>query len=138
MNKLTGLGASAFLVLGLLAGAGTAQAQDVINLKFHSSFGKSPLNEAPRWWMDEVEKRTNGKVKFTHSFAGILKASADKVEVVDGWVTNVTSKFIGEYTIWSNGEIGTAIFNERTSDGSGYIVTISADGKVRCFRIPDF
>ena len=37
-------------------------AQGKINLK---SFGKSPLNMAPRGWMDEVEKRTNGKVKFT-------------------------------------------------------------------------
>ena len=39
-------------------------AQKTIKLTFHSSFGKSPLNMAPRGWMDEVEKRTNGKVKF--------------------------------------------------------------------------
>lgn len=64
--------ASVFLVLGLLVGAVPAQAQQVTNLKFHSSFGKSPLNEAPRWWMDEVEKRSNGKVKFTRIFGGSL------------------------------------------------------------------
>jgi TRAP-type C4-dicarboxylate transport system substrate-binding protein len=72
MNRLIGISASVFLVFGLLVGTIPAQAQEVINLKFHSSFGKSPLNEAPRWWMDEVEKRTNGKVKFTRIFGGSL------------------------------------------------------------------
>ena len=47
-------------------------AQKTIKLTFHSSFGKSPLNMAPRGWMDEVEKRTNGKVKFNRVFGGSL------------------------------------------------------------------
>lgn len=63
--------ASMLLAVGVLASPSQALAQE-INLKFHSSFGKSPLNEAPGWWMDEVEKRTKGKVKFTRIFGGAL------------------------------------------------------------------
>jgi TRAP-type transport system periplasmic protein len=62
----------ALAVVGMLALPSLATAQDTITLKFHSSFGKSPLNEAPRWWMDEVEKRTDGKVKFTQILGGTL------------------------------------------------------------------
>ena len=72
MNRFIGISASVVLGLGLIVGTTPAQAQEVINLKFHSSFGKSPLNEAPRWWMDEVEKRTDGRVKFTRIFGGSL------------------------------------------------------------------
>ena len=69
---LIGLCASVLLVFGLMVVSNPAQAQQTINLKFHSSFGKSPLNMAPRWWMDEVEKRSNGQVKFTRIFGGSL------------------------------------------------------------------
>ncbi|MGI9350348.1 MAG: TRAP transporter substrate-binding protein DctP [Rhizobiaceae bacterium] len=72
MRILNYLCASAFVAILVLASPGEAVSQDTINLKFHSSFGKSPLNMAPRWWMDEVEKRTNGKVKFTRIFGGSL------------------------------------------------------------------
>jgi len=72
MKSLLGLSASALLAIAVLAQPSPAMAQETINLKFHSSFGKSPLNEAPRWWMDEVEKRTKGKVKFTRILGGSL------------------------------------------------------------------
>ena len=72
MKNRIGLCVSVLAVFGVLAASSPAQAQEVTNLKFHSSFGKSPLNEAPRWWMDEVEKRSNGKVKFTRIFGGSL------------------------------------------------------------------
>ena len=62
----------ALAIVGVLAVPGLATAQETIKLKFHSSFGSSPLNEAPRWWMDEVEKRTDGKVKFTRILGGSL------------------------------------------------------------------
>ena len=72
MRNLIRLCASALLAIAVLALPSLATAQETINLKFHSSFGKSPLNMAPRWWMDEVEKRTKGKVKFTRIFGGSL------------------------------------------------------------------
>jgi TRAP-type C4-dicarboxylate transport system substrate-binding protein len=43
-----------------------------IKLKFHSPFPPAGLNLASRWWMDEVEKRSNGKVKFDRIFGGAL------------------------------------------------------------------
>lgn len=72
MRYLRSFLACLLLVVAFGAQSGSTLAQETITLKFHSSFGKSPLNEAPRWWMDEVEKRTNGKVKFTRIFGGSL------------------------------------------------------------------
>ena len=72
MRSLTKLCVSALLATAVLAPPSFVAAQKTINLKFHSSFGKSPLNMAPRGWMDDVEKRTNGKVKFTRVFGGSL------------------------------------------------------------------
>ncbi|GLQ36168.1 hypothetical protein GCM10007939_24520 [Amylibacter marinus] len=43
-----------------------------VNLKYHAFTGKGPSNLAVRWWMDEVEKRTEGKVDFTRIFGGAL------------------------------------------------------------------
>ena len=72
MRSLTKLCVSALLATAVLAPPSFVAAQKTINLKFHSSFGKSPLNMAAGGWMDEVEKRTNGKVKFTRVFGGSL------------------------------------------------------------------
>ncbi len=72
MKKLLSLIAGVVLAISFMLPPSPALAQKTINLKFHSSFGKSPLNEAPRWWMDEVEKRTKGKVKFTRILGGAL------------------------------------------------------------------
>jgi TRAP-type transport system periplasmic protein len=72
MRCLMKLCASALMAIVVLAAPSLATAQGTINLKFHSSFGKSPLNMAAVWWMDEVEKRTKGKVKFTRIFGGAL------------------------------------------------------------------
>ena len=73
MRNRISLCAGVLLVAGLLAAPDPATAQDeTITLKFHSSFGQSPQNMGPRWWMDEVEKRTNGKVKFDRIFGGPL------------------------------------------------------------------
>ena len=72
MSSFTKLCVSALLATAVLAPPSLVAAQKTINLKFHSSFGKSPLNMAPRGWMDAVEKRTNGKVKFTRVIGGSL------------------------------------------------------------------
>ena len=66
----TSLGA--LLVTASVAAPAPVLAQDTINLKFHSSFGEAGLNMAARWWMDEIEKRTDGKVKFERIFGGPL------------------------------------------------------------------
>lgn len=52
--------------------APTLSAAEEINLKYHAFTGKGPSNLAVRWWMDEVEARTEGKVKFTRIFGGAL------------------------------------------------------------------
>ncbi|HIL94488.1 MAG TPA: hypothetical protein EYG51_01055 [Pseudomonadales bacterium] len=72
MRSLTKLCVSALLATAVLAPPTLATAQEKINLKFHSSFGKSPLNMAAVRWMNEVEKRTKGKVNFTRVFGGSL------------------------------------------------------------------
>ncbi len=72
MRSLTKLCVSALLATAVLAPPTLAIAQEKINLKFHSSFGKSPLNMAAVRWMNEVEKRTKGKVNFTRVFGGSL------------------------------------------------------------------
>jgi len=72
MGSLTKLCVSALLATAVLAPPNLVAAQEKINLKFHSSFGKSPLNMAAVRWMNEVEKRTKGKVNFTRVFGGSL------------------------------------------------------------------
>ena len=72
MGSLTKLCVSALLATAVLAPPSLVAAQEKINLKFHSSFGKSPLNMAAVRWMNEVEKRTKGKVNFTRVFGGSL------------------------------------------------------------------
>lgn len=65
------------VVLSLLAAPNLAAAQ-TITLKFHDSFPPSALNLSARWWMGEVEKRTNGKVKFDRIFGGALGALTEQ------------------------------------------------------------
>ena len=72
MRTVTKLCLSALLATAVLAPPSLVAAQEKINLKFHSSFGKSPLNMAAVRWMNEVEKRTKGKVNFTRVFGGSL------------------------------------------------------------------
>jgi len=45
---------------------------EVINLTWHNPFPPAGLNLAERWWMDEVERQTNGRVKFERIFGGTL------------------------------------------------------------------
>ena len=68
-----------FTVIGPL---GTAFSQQKIVIKFHDV---SPPNKiagtAPVvWWMDEVEKRTQGRVKFDRVFGATLGGWADQLE----------------------------------------------------------
>lgn len=63
--------ASAMVAATLLAMPALSIAEE-IDIKYHAFTGKGPSNLATRWFMDEVEKRTNGKVKFTRIFGGPL------------------------------------------------------------------
>jgi TRAP-type C4-dicarboxylate transport system substrate-binding protein len=80
VRNLKGLCACALVAITTLALPGQSTAQETIDLKFHSPFGESPLNLTPRLWMDEVEKRTNGKVTFTRIFGGALGKLAGQAE----------------------------------------------------------
>ncbi len=60
------------LVAAATLTAPTLSIAEEINLKYHAFTGKGPSNLAVRWWMDEVEKRTDGKVDFTRIFGGAL------------------------------------------------------------------
>lgn len=57
--------------LAIAATASVVSAADH-NLTFHAAFGEAGLNESARVWMDEVESRTDGRVKFTRIFGGAL------------------------------------------------------------------
>ena len=59
------------VVFGLLMAPNPTPAKP-ITLKFHSPFPPAGLNLAARWYMDEVEKRANGKVKFDRILGGAL------------------------------------------------------------------
>ena len=59
------------LVFGLLIAPDLALAQ-TIKLKYHEAFAQAGYNLPVRWWMDEVEKRTEGKVKFDRIWGGAL------------------------------------------------------------------
>jgi len=70
--KTKGVGVlNLLLVLGLLMMPNLAPAQP-IKLKYHEAFAMASYNLPVRWWMDEVEKRTNDKVKFDRMFGGPL------------------------------------------------------------------
>ncbi|TCK99300.1 TRAP-type C4-dicarboxylate transport system substrate-binding protein [Shimia isoporae] len=71
MKLVKSLCASALVAVAAMAAPTTSVAQE-INLKYHAFTGKGPSNLATRWFMDEVEKRTEGKVKFTRIFGGPL------------------------------------------------------------------
>ncbi len=59
------------VIFGLVIAPNPAPAK-AIKLKFHDPFPPAGLNIGSRWLMDEVEKRTNGKVKFDRIFGGAL------------------------------------------------------------------
>lgn len=79
MKLITRLCASALIAAASLSVPALAVAED-INLKYHAFTGQGPSNLAARWWMDEVEKRTEGRVTFTRIFGGALGKLAGQPE----------------------------------------------------------
>lgn len=84
MKLIKKLCASALVAAATLAVPSASVAEE-INLKYHAFTGQGPSNLAVRWWMDEVEKRTEGKVTFTRIFGGALgKLSAQPENIKVG------------------------------------------------------
>ncbi|WP_368185906.1 TRAP transporter substrate-binding protein [Aestuariibius sp. HNIBRBA575] len=71
MKLIKTLCASALVAAATLSATAPSWAQDV-NLTYHAFTGEGPSNLAVRWWMDEVEERTEGRVNFTRIFGGAL------------------------------------------------------------------
>ncbi|MEO9864552.1 MAG: TRAP transporter substrate-binding protein DctP [Yoonia sp.] len=71
MKIVKSLCTSAVVAVAMLAAPTVSMAED-INLKYHAFTGEGPSNLAVRWWMDEVEARTDGSVDFTRIFGGAL------------------------------------------------------------------
>lgn len=71
MKLIKTLCASALVAAATLTMPAPSMAEE-INLKYHAFTGVGPSNLATRWFMDEVERRTDGKVKFTRIFGGAL------------------------------------------------------------------
>jgi TRAP-type C4-dicarboxylate transport system substrate-binding protein len=78
----------------VIAGEGRAEA-DPIKLVYHESIVRGTHTLVDEWFMDEVEKRLPGKIKFERLFGGPLGKTEDqpanlKAKVFDlAWVTSV-------------------------------------------------
>ena len=71
MNLVKTICASALVAAATLT-LPTMSTAEEIDLKYHAFTGKGPSNLATRWFMDEVEKRSDGKVGFTRIYGGTL------------------------------------------------------------------
>lgn len=85
-NKWIWIVTSLVVVLGLLVGGFGCKAPEPtatpttltptsaqpITLQYHCPFAPSYLSDGEEWWMDEVERRTNGSVTFDRIFGGTL------------------------------------------------------------------
>jgi len=60
----------------------TATPAEVITLKWHNPFPPAGLNAAEVWWMDEVERQTNGRIKFERIFGGALGTLDQQPEAI--------------------------------------------------------
>lgn len=79
----------------LIGGVGPAEAADPIKLVYHESIVRGTHTLVDEWFMDEVEKRLPGKIKFERLFGGPLGKTEDqpanlKAKMFDlAWVTSV-------------------------------------------------
>lgn len=71
MKFIKTLCASALVAASTLTIPAPSMAEE-IKLTYHAFTGQGPSNLATRWFMDEVEKRTDGQVKFNRIFGGPL------------------------------------------------------------------
>ena len=125
-------GSTAFLAVAALCAsaalmmASSASAQETFNLRFASYIGKSAAqSRAQEWWAEEVQKRTNGRVRVRFFYQGALLPAADILRgVADGradlgYVANAyhpaelpLSSVVGVPFITSNAEAQMRTFQE--------------------------
>lgn len=81
-----------FLALPLISQATAASHEKPIVLKFGSWVsGKSVFAQAQDWYLLEVEKRTNGRVKFERYWSGSLAPDKELLEAVEAGVADVAT-----------------------------------------------
>jgi TRAP-type C4-dicarboxylate transport system substrate-binding protein len=66
----------------------TVHAQ-TIKLTFHDPMPPSTMSDGAVWWMDQVETRTGGKVKFERIFGGSLGKFGDQMKNLKGRIFDV-------------------------------------------------
>jgi TRAP-type C4-dicarboxylate transport system substrate-binding protein len=112
--------------LALLLAATPATAQDTYNLQFASYIGAGTAkSKAQEWWADEVERRTDGRVKVEFFYQGALLPATDILRgVADGraqlgYVANAyhpaelpLSSVVGVPFVTSNAEAQMRTFQE--------------------------
>src|SRR3972149_132061 len=60
-----------------------------IKLVFHDPMPPSTMSDGAVWWMDEVEKRTGGKVKFERIFGGAMGKFGDQMKNIKGRIFDI-------------------------------------------------
>lgn len=74
---------STVALLPMLLFGQAAEAQDKITLRYASPLGPTTsMMVGAQWWMDEVNKRTDGKVEFSTFFAGSLVGASETLAAV--------------------------------------------------------
>ena len=86
LHSIGGIVALSFFVIGS-TWVPAVHAQ--IKLTFHDPIAPSTTSAGAVWWMDEVEKRTNGKVKFERIFGGSLGKFGDQMKNVKGRIFDI-------------------------------------------------
>ena len=85
---------SVFVLLGLLvagSGAPALGADKTIVLRFGSSYPPPPnlFAVGVEWWQREVEKQTNGRVKFENHWGGALFGPGEVLDALEKGITDV-------------------------------------------------
>ena len=125
LKSLKYLAGAATMALAL-ATAAPGHAQETYNLKFASYIGKSAAqSKAIEWWADEVEKRTDGRVKIRIFYQGALLPAADIMKGVGdgradlGYIANAyhpaelpLSSVVGVPFVTSNAEAQMRAFQD--------------------------
>ncbi len=86
LKRLKRVHAAALAAVVLFASATFADAQQTFNLRFASYIGKAAAqSKATEWWAEEIERRTNGRVKIQFFYGGALLPPQDILRgIADG------------------------------------------------------
>lgn len=100
-QKAFGMASVAMLLIGVVVfcgGIASAADQDVIKLKFSTSFmPPEPPNVQAMHTLDAVEKKTNGRVKIERHLAGALGGPKEQLGLVKSGAVDIISLHIDQY-----------------------------------------